>query len=161
MIQHYVEMRKVGAGRGQVTAYPRQLESLIRLSEAHARMRFSNLVEVGDVEEAARLHREALKQSATDPTTGRVDVTILTTGQSSAGRRRRQEVATALRTIIKKKSKTASINIDALLKEFRTGSELQITRDMFEDALRDLQEEQTILRNRNNVRLLTPAAGGD
>jgi len=161
MIQHYVEMRKVGAGRGQVTAYPRQLESLIRLSEAHARMRFSNLVEVGDVEEAARLHREALKQSATDPTTGRVDVTILTTGQSSAGRRRRQEVATALRTIIKKKNKTASINIDALLKEFRTGSELQITRDMFEDALRDLQEEQTILRNRNNVRLLTPAAGGD
>ena len=59
-----------------------------------------------------------------------VDVTILTTGQSSAGRRRRQEVATALRTIIKKKNKTASINIDALLKEFRTGSELQITRDM-------------------------------
>ena len=37
MISYYVEMRKVGAGRGQVTAYPRQLESLIRLSEAHAR----------------------------------------------------------------------------------------------------------------------------
>merc|ERR1719297_310320 len=72
MISYYVEMRKVGAGRGQVTAYPRQLESLIRLSEAHARMRFSNLVELEDVEEAARLHREALKQSATDPLTGRV-----------------------------------------------------------------------------------------
>merc|ERR1719427_1876659 len=84
MISYYVEMRKVGAGRGQVTAYPRQLESLIRLSEAHARMRFSNLVELEDVEEAARLHREALKQSATDPLTGRVDVTILTTGQSSS-----------------------------------------------------------------------------
>jgi DNA replication licensing factor MCM4 len=55
-----------------VTAYPRQLESLIRLSEAHARMRFSATVELTDVEEAARLHREALKQSATDPTTGRV-----------------------------------------------------------------------------------------
>ena len=62
----------MGAGRGQVTAYPRQLESLIRLSEAHARMRFSATVELTDVEEAARLHREALKQSATDPTTGRV-----------------------------------------------------------------------------------------
>ena len=37
MISYYVEMRKVGAGKGQVTAYPRQLESLIRLSEAHAR----------------------------------------------------------------------------------------------------------------------------
>ena len=37
-----------------------------------SRMRFSNLVELEDVEEAARLHREALKQSATDPLTGRV-----------------------------------------------------------------------------------------
>ena len=81
LIQNYVEMRKIGSGRGQITAYPRQLESLIRLSEAHARMRFSDTVELQDVEEAARLHREALKQSATDPTTGRIDVSILTTGQ--------------------------------------------------------------------------------
>merc|ERR1719295_515712 len=103
MISYYVEMRKVGAGRGQVTAYPRQLESLIRLSEAHARMRFSNLVELEDVEEAARLHREALKQSATDPLTGRVDVTILTTGQSSSGRKRRQEVAAGLKALLRKR----------------------------------------------------------
>ena len=32
-------MRKIGSSRGAVTAYPRQLESLIRLSEAHAKMR--------------------------------------------------------------------------------------------------------------------------
>ena len=58
-------------GRGSVTAYPRQLESLIRLSEAHARMRLSNVVEELDVEEATRLHKEALKQAATDPKTGK------------------------------------------------------------------------------------------
>ena len=39
LIQAYVDMRKVGSSRGAVTAYPRQLESLIRLSESHARMR--------------------------------------------------------------------------------------------------------------------------
>merc|ERR1712083_1280134 len=136
LIENYVEMRKIGAGRGQITAYPRQLESLIRLAEAHARMRFSNTVELMDVEEAARLHREALKQSATDPLTGRIDVSILTTGQvswwstvlsfwvlgfcriifqrkfikyailmiylvqSSAGRKRRAEVATALKDLL-------------------------------------------------------------
>ena len=47
-------MRKVGSGRGTVTAYPRQLESLIRLSEAHAKMRFSPTVEIVDVGEAKR-----------------------------------------------------------------------------------------------------------
>ena len=54
LIEAYVEMRKVGSGRGQVSAYPRQLESLIRLAEAHARMRLSNEVEVDDVREARR-----------------------------------------------------------------------------------------------------------
>jgi len=54
LIQAYVDMRRVGSGHGQITAYPRQLESLIRLSEAHAKMRFSNVVEIEDVEEAWR-----------------------------------------------------------------------------------------------------------
>lgn len=54
LIQVYVDMRKVGSGRGQISAYPRQLESLIRLSEAHAKIRFSNIVTVEDVEESWR-----------------------------------------------------------------------------------------------------------
>ncbi len=49
-----VDMRKIGSGRGTVTAYPRQLEALIRLSEAHAKMRYSQTVEMVDVEEAKR-----------------------------------------------------------------------------------------------------------
>ncbi len=54
LVQAYVEMRKIGSAKGMVSAYPRQLESLIRLAEAHARMRFSNKVEPVDVEEAKR-----------------------------------------------------------------------------------------------------------
>ena len=51
LILAYV-MRKVVSGRGQITAYPCQLESLIRLSESHAKVRLSPLVEVTDVDEA-------------------------------------------------------------------------------------------------------------
>lgn len=54
LVADYVDMRRVGSGRGQITAYPRQLESLIRLAEAHAKVRFSHVVEIQDVEEASR-----------------------------------------------------------------------------------------------------------
>jgi len=54
LVTAYVDMRKLGSGRGQVTAYPRQLESLIRLAEAHAKVRLSTTVDLQDVEEAYR-----------------------------------------------------------------------------------------------------------
>ncbi|TPP59475.1 DNA helicase [Fasciola gigantica] len=81
LVREYVEMRKLGAGRGQITAYPRQLESLVRLAEAHARLRLSKIVTADDCREARRLQREALKQAAIDPVTGTIDINILTTGR--------------------------------------------------------------------------------
>lgn len=45
----YLEMRRAGSGRGTVSATPRQLESLIRISEAFAKMKLSNYVEEDDV----------------------------------------------------------------------------------------------------------------
>ena len=48
-------MRSMGINRKTITATPRQLESLIRISESIAKMRLSPNVEVRDVEEAVRL----------------------------------------------------------------------------------------------------------
>ena len=55
------------------------------------------------MEEAKRLHKEAMKQSAVDPKTGRIDVTILTTGYSTEDRRHRDEMATTLKNLIREK----------------------------------------------------------
>jgi DNA replication licensing factor MCM4 len=52
LIQKYQFMRSLGKQVKQISAYPRQLESLIRLSEAFAKMRLSNRVEPADVEMA-------------------------------------------------------------------------------------------------------------
>ena len=84
MISKYVEMRKLGSSRNTITASPRQLESLIRLSEALAKMRLSETVEQYDVHEASRLIKVALHQSATDPRTGTIDMSIITTGNTSS-----------------------------------------------------------------------------
>ena len=100
------------------------MESLIRLAEAHARLRFSHHVEVIDVEEATRLHREALKQSAIDPSTGTIDVSILTTGQSEGIRKRRLAVKNTLKDMIQKKGKVSSINYQKTWNELKENSDL-------------------------------------
>lgn len=154
LIQAYVDMRRVGRGRGQITAYPRQLESLIRLSEAHAKVRFSPTVELQDVEEAWRLHREALKQSAMDPLSGKIDITILTTGISSIARKKKKELCDALQKVIESKKKTHVLSQQKLFAEIRQASELMVTRDMFEDALRELQDNGLItVIGRSSIRI--------
>ena len=64
-------MRKWGKeGQRQtnvVTATTRQLESMIRLSEAHAKMRLSLFVENEDVIEAHRLMSTAMHKAYIDP----------------------------------------------------------------------------------------------
>ena len=59
LVQEYLDMRKMGSSRKTVTATPRQLESMIRISESYAKMRLSNTVNVTDVKIAANLIRSA------------------------------------------------------------------------------------------------------
>lgn len=92
LAREYVNLRKAGgddprSSEKRITATTRQLESGIRLSEAHARMRFSKEVTVDDVSEAFRLIREASKSSATDPTTGLIDLDLINTGRGQYQRK--------------------------------------------------------------------------
>merc|ERR1712154_557697 len=100
LIEGYVEMRSLGRlkggnGRKTITATPRQLESLIRLSESLARMRHSETVDSQDVDEAMRLHKVSTMQAATDPRTGAIDLDSINVGQSSEERERMQARANA------------------------------------------------------------------
>ncbi|KAI5301144.1 hypothetical protein KEM56_001928 [Ascosphaera pollenicola] len=92
----YVAMRKLGddirSADRRITATTRQLESMIRLSEAHARMRLSEEVTMADVEESVRLIRSALKQAATDVRTGLIDMSLLTEGTSASERRLQEDL---------------------------------------------------------------------
>ncbi|XP_026763074.2 DNA replication licensing factor MCM4 [Galleria mellonella] len=154
LIDAYVDMRRVGSGRGQISAYPRQLESLIRLAEAHARVRLSPVVELSDVDEAARLHREALKQSATDPASGRIDVGILTTGLGAAARRRRADLVAALKEHIQPYSKPHTITHSKLLQEINSTAQVTVSREQLDEALRDLQDEgKVVIVSHTHLRL--------
>ena len=59
-MQEYQMMRCLGNSKKTITATPRQLESMIRICEALAKMRLATEVAVSDVEEAVRLIKTAL-----------------------------------------------------------------------------------------------------
>ncbi|KAJ3026779.1 UNVERIFIED_CONTAM: hypothetical protein HDU68_005083 [Siphonaria sp. JEL0065] len=105
LVEFYLRMRSQGANHSGsrdkvVTATTRQLESMIRLSEGHAKMRLSATVDVSDVEEAHRLMVTALQESATDPKTGRLDLDILQTGISMRERTGRGELKKSVLSVL-------------------------------------------------------------
>ncbi len=97
----YLEMRQLGNNKKMITATPRQLESLIRLSESFAKMRLSNEVCVADVEEAINLIKVATQQAATDPVTGLIDMDIITTGRTAATKMRIINIAEQAKELMK------------------------------------------------------------
>jgi DNA replication licensing factor MCM4 len=103
LIDSYLDMRKMGntSGNGTrtISATPRQLESLIRLSEALAKMRYSDMVTTADAKEAVRLMRVATQAAATDPRTGKIDMDMITTGRSSADRELEESIENGLKEL--------------------------------------------------------------
>lgn len=104
LIAAYIEMRRGGSGSGgrgrTITATPRQLESLIRLSESLARMKYSRVVTRDNVREAVRLMKVATQTAATDPRTGRIDMDMIATGRSTAERELEENLASSLRELL-------------------------------------------------------------
>lgn len=83
MKEYYVKMRGSGKGEGNVRTIPispRQLEALVRLAEASARVRLSDVVTRGDARVAIELVHYCLTQIGWDPETQTIDIDRITTG---------------------------------------------------------------------------------
>ena len=75
-------------GMSPIAITARQLEALVRLAEAHARMLLKDEVDENDAEFAIELMRLSLSQVGRDPLSGQIDIGILSTGVSSSKRAR-------------------------------------------------------------------------
>ena len=80
--EFYLDLRRRGKSSGSVPITPRYLEGLVRLAEAHAKMRLSETVELADAQISVALLDYVLKKVLTDQETGRFDVDIITTGRT-------------------------------------------------------------------------------
>jgi replicative DNA helicase Mcm len=85
----YVDLRSKGADEdAPVPVTARQLEALVRLAEASARVRISDEVEAEDAERAVDITRSCLQDIGVDPETGQFDADVVETGTSKSQRDR-------------------------------------------------------------------------
>ncbi len=104
----FIDLRKKSED-GRVTVTYRQLEALIRLSEASARVRLSQEVNEEDSKRAIALFKASMEQVGIDPETGQMDADILMTGQSHSQTNRIKKITDIIEQLTKDK-KTASFN---------------------------------------------------
>ncbi|CAM8926614.1 unnamed protein product [Rhodiola kirilowii] len=157
----YVQMRRrgnfPGSSKKVITATPRQIESLIRLSEALARIRFSEWVEKKDVTEAFRLLEVALQQSATDHSTGTIDMDLITTGVSASERMKRENLVVASRNIIMDKLQPggSSMRLMELLEEVKKQvSNTEVHLNDLRNALATLATEGFVVLHGDSIKRL-------
>lgn len=139
-------MRKLGedvrAAERRITATTRQLESMIRLAEAHAKMRLSEVVTADDVKEAVRLIKSALKQAATDARTGLIDMSLLTEGTSASERRRKADLKTAVLALLDEMTRQGqAARYSDVVKRMGEQSSVAIEAQEFGEVVRMLEQE--------------------
>ena len=112
LTESYLEMRNPAANNGKsMGACPRQLESLIRISEALAKLELCERVTADHVREAVRLVKAAILAAATDPRTGRIDMNILNSGFSESSRELRIRIQTALEQVLSEEGHTTRLDV--------------------------------------------------
>ncbi len=83
--QFYVDLRSKGAEEdAPVPVTARQLEALVRLGEASARIRLSDDVTAEDADRVIEIVRSCLQDIGVDPETGQYDADVVETGMSKS-----------------------------------------------------------------------------
>ncbi len=100
--KYYVSLRTQGQDSNKpVPVTARQLEALIRLGEASARLRLSNKVTKEDAQRVIKILEACLKKVGVDPDTGFLDADIIATGMTKSTRDRTKSVMDVIRDISK------------------------------------------------------------
>jgi replicative DNA helicase Mcm len=129
----YVDLRKSAEGGGAIPITARQLESLVRLAEARARMALRSKVNKEDARAAVRLMEESLRMVAMDRITGRIDIDRQVSKMSAEQRSSSDIIIKALRDMEAEGTSTA--DIDALIQ--RTVS-MGLSRERAEKVIEKL-----------------------
>lgn len=143
LVQGYLGLRGSGGEGKTITATPRQLESLIRLSEALAKVRLAQVVEKSDVTEAMRLMSEATLKAATDPETGKLDLGNI--DGTSRDREARQQLAAAVKEYLMAR-KGQRMSVSEIRHGMQAQSSVEVKQGLLVDVLRKELEPEGVVK---------------
>lgn len=86
LVGYYMRLRDLADSNKPVPVTARQLEALVRLAEASARVRLAKQITATDAERVVRIVDTCLRQVAYDPKTGTFDIDKVATGISKVKR---------------------------------------------------------------------------
>ena len=141
----YIELRDQGRNQGTYSATARQLEGLVRMAEASARVRLSDVVEIEDAQRAIKLIKKSLEETVVDPDTGKIDIDIVTTGVTQA----KQNAITTVLRIIKEEMNTG-IDMVPLEEIVSKAIEKGLDEIKVNQALEELEKKGEIYRPRHH-----------
>jgi replicative DNA helicase Mcm len=135
--EFYVSMRNSTQGEGGMQSIPvsaRQLEALIRLTEASAKARLAKKAVKKDAKRAIDLLQYCLNQIGVDPETGKIDIDKITTGVTTSQRSKIIGIREIIKELEEKVGKTIPVDeiIDA-------AAQKGIDADRVEEALTKLK----------------------
>ncbi|MEM2188804.1 MAG: minichromosome maintenance protein MCM [Thermofilaceae archaeon] len=113
--KYFLEMRNAQKKIGEqqqtsvpIAITPRQLESLVRLTLAHARVLLKQEADAGDAEAAIKLMERSLREVGYDPSTGKLDVDAIMTGKTRSVWDRYSAVYAIIKELVKEGGGQAS-----------------------------------------------------
>ncbi len=111
---YYLKMRDMGKQHNRIAITARQIEGLIRLSEASAKARLGDIADESDAERAIKLVNWMMEKLAMDKSANSFDIDTITTGRP----RSQFEKFSMILDIIKNAQKTYDeVEIKSVIKE--------------------------------------------
>ena len=130
-----------------ISILARNLDALVRLSEAHTKMALRDKVNKEDVEEIIKLFKRYLKDTGYDETSGKIDMDRIFVGQSRSNLNRLESLMNRLKEIFEENNwrSLEKNNVIQILE-----LEENLDKKFIENALEELIKEGTVYEPKNN-----------
>ena len=148
--QYYVSMRNSGTEEGGIKPIPitaRQLEALVRLSEANAKLWLADKVTKSDAKKAIDIVDYCLRQVGLDKETGKIDIDRIGTGISASQRGKISIIKEVITELENKTGKNIPLKID------------DVTRLAEEKNVKTAEAEEVIEKLKRSGDIFEPKRG--